>query len=96
LHTSLSAPCRSRTWPPSVWQRLTVRAGSKGPHVYKRAAARVVANRDQGSGPKLWLVARRSPSDPTEFAYYARTGYIVGVVRDAPARAWPARPQKLL
>lgn len=57
-------------WDPSAWQRLTVGAGSKGPRVYDWAAARVVANRDQWPGPDLWLLARRSPSDPADLAYY--------------------------
>ncbi len=54
----------------AAWQRLTVAAGAKGPRTYDWAAARVVASRDQWPGPTLWLLARRSLTDPTDIAYY--------------------------
>lgn len=57
-------------WAARAWQRLTVGAGSTGPRVFDWAAARVVANRDQWPGPTLWLLARRSPADPSDLAYY--------------------------
>jgi SRSO17 transposase len=57
-------------WPADGWRRLGAGAGAKGPRVHDWAAARVIANRDQWPGPELWLLVRRSPSDPTDLAYY--------------------------
>jgi SRSO17 transposase len=57
-------------WERDHWQRLVVGAGSKGPRVSDWAAARVVASRGGWPGPPLWLLARRSVTDPTEVAYY--------------------------
>src|SRR5207244_11678102 len=57
-------------WSPGQWQRLSVGAGAKGPRVYDWAAVRVVASRDQWPGPPLWLLARRSITDPIDLAYY--------------------------
>jgi SRSO17 transposase len=57
-------------WDAATWQRLVVGNGSKGPRVHDWAAVRVVANRDQWPGPERWLLARRSPSDPADLAYY--------------------------
>jgi SRSO17 transposase len=58
------------TWPPERWQRLTVGAGEKGPLTYDWAAQRVTERRDDLPGDELWLLARRSPHDPGELAYY--------------------------
>lgn len=58
------------SWPAERWQRLTVTDGEKGPIVYDWARQRVVERRDELPGAELWLVARRSVSDPTELAYY--------------------------
>ncbi len=55
---------------PAAWQRLTVGGGAKGPRTHDWTAVRVVASRGQWPGPALWLLARRSPTDPTELAYY--------------------------
>ena len=55
---------------PAGWQRLTVGSGAKGPRTYDWAAVRVVASRDQWPGPALWLLVRRSPTDPADVAYY--------------------------
>lgn len=52
-------------WDGADWQRLEVAAGAQGPRVSNWAARPVVANRE-----RLWLLARRSVSDPTEVAYY--------------------------
>ncbi len=57
-------------WDAAAWHRLTVAIGAKGPRTYDWAAVRVVASRDQWPGPSLWLLVRRSPTDPTDRAYY--------------------------
>ncbi len=57
-------------WPSHAWKRLAVVEGEKGPIAYHWARARVVESRDQLPGPDVWLLARRSLSDPTKIAYY--------------------------
>jgi SRSO17 transposase len=43
--------------------------GEKGPRIYDWGRERVVESRDGLPGPDVWLLARRSVSDPTEIAY---------------------------
>ena len=57
-------------WPASRWQSLAVAEGEKGLITYDWAYQRVVESRDQLPGPEVWLIARRSLSDPTDMAYY--------------------------
>ena len=57
-------------WPTRRWQSLTVAEGEKGWITYDWACQRVVESRDQRPGPEVWLIARRSLSDPTDIAYY--------------------------
>jgi SRSO17 transposase len=57
-------------WAPSHWQRLEVAQGEKGPRVYDWAAQRVVETQEGLPGARVWLMARRSVSHPTEIAYY--------------------------
>jgi len=52
------------------WQPLTVGAGAKGPRTYAWAAVRVAAGAQGWPGPERWLLARRSPGEPTALAYY--------------------------
>ena len=49
---------------------MTVVEGEKGPIAYHWARKRVVESRDQLPGPDIWLLARRSISDPKQIAYY--------------------------
>ncbi len=58
------------SWSASRWQRLTVAEGAKGPRTYDWAAQRVVESRDGLPASDVWLLARRSISDPTDIAYY--------------------------
>ena len=58
------------SWQTSQWHALTVAQGEKGPIVYDWAMARVVESRAGWPGPDAWLLARRSPTDPTDIAYY--------------------------
>lgn len=57
-------------WPAEGWQRLTVAHGEKGPIAYDWARQRVVESRGQLPAETVWLVARRSLTDPTDVAYY--------------------------
>jgi SRSO17 transposase len=56
--------------PPEVWERRSVGAGSKGERFYDWAFCRVRELRNRHLGPEVWLLARRSVSEPTEMAYY--------------------------
>ena len=79
-------------WEQDAWQRLVVGPGSKGPRVYDWAAARVVASRAGWPGPTLWLLARRSVTDPTEVAYYlaqAPADTPLATVARVAASRWP-------
>jgi SRSO17 transposase len=58
------------SWPSHAWKRLAVVEGEKGPIEYHWARKRVVESRDQLPGPDIWLLARRSVSDPRQIAYY--------------------------
>lgn len=57
-------------WLADAWHRLSVANGAKGPLTYDWACARVHDSRDGVPGPECWLLARRSPCDPKEIAYY--------------------------
>lgn len=57
-------------WPVEAWQRLTVTEGEKGPLEYDWGRQRIVESRHGLPGGDLWLVARRSVSDPSQLAYY--------------------------
>jgi SRSO17 transposase len=52
----------------SAWQRLSAGEGSQGPRLYDWAW--VVLPTAQTPGWAQWVLARRSPSDPAEMAYY--------------------------
>jgi SRSO17 transposase len=58
------------SWPSHAWKRLALVEGEKGPIEYHWARKRVVESRDQLPGPDIWLLARRSISDPKQIAYY--------------------------
>lgn len=57
-------------WSERRWQRLTVTEGSKGPRTYDWAYQRVIESRDGLPGGDLWLIARRSLTDPNDIAYF--------------------------
>jgi len=57
-------------FPSRVWNRMAVVEGEKGPIEYHWARRQVVESRDQLPGPDVWLLARRSLSDPKQIAYY--------------------------
>jgi SRSO17 transposase len=57
-------------WPAAQWERFSVAEGEKGPRIYDWGRQRVIESRERLPGPEVWLLARRSVSDPTEIAYY--------------------------
>ncbi len=57
-------------WSTDQWHQFSVAEGEKGPRVYDWGRAQVIESRDQLPGPEVWLLARRSLSDPNEIAYY--------------------------
>jgi SRSO17 transposase len=56
--------------PASAWTLHALKEGSKGLIIAHMAFCRVVAVRDGLPGPELWLVLRRSPSDPTDIHFF--------------------------
>lgn len=60
-------------WPAEYWQRFAVAEGEKGPRVYDWGRARVIESRDRLPGPEVWLLARRSLSDPNDILALAPT-----------------------
>jgi SRSO17 transposase len=56
--------------PKSRWRRLSIGVGAKGPRLYDWVRVRVVESSDDLPGPEVWLLARRSLSDPSDIAYY--------------------------
>jgi SRSO17 transposase len=56
--------------PSHAWKRLAVMEGEKGLITYHWARTPVVESRDRLPGPDVWLLVRRSLSDPKQLAYY--------------------------
>lgn len=56
--------------PSQACKRMAVMEGEKGPIPYHWARTRVVESRDRLPGPEVWLLARRSLTDPKQLAYY--------------------------
>lgn len=54
----------------SAWTNLCLREGAKGPVTFAFARVRVWAVRHRKAGPPIWLVARKSLTDPREVKYY--------------------------
>lgn len=59
-----------RRLPKNRWIRTTIKEGSKGPIVCDLAFVRVSEARKGLPGPRLWLVIRRSLSDPEDVRFY--------------------------
>ena len=74
-------------WAASAWERLAVGAGAKGPRVYDWAAVRVVASRDQCSGP-----GRRCGCSPAARRPTPRTSPIIWPTPRRTPR-WPCWPK---
>jgi SRSO17 transposase len=58
------------SWSATEWRRLAVHQGEKGPIEYDWACARVIESRQRLPAAEVWLLARRSVSDPSELAYF--------------------------
>lgn len=58
------------SWPATTWRRMSVVEGEKGPIEYDWACDRVVESRKRLPADDVWLLARRSISDPADVAYY--------------------------
>ena len=56
--------------PASAWSLHALKEGSKGLIIAQMAFCRVVASHNGLPGPDLWLVLRRSTSDPTALHYF--------------------------
>jgi SRSO17 transposase len=52
------------------WKRYTIKEGAKGPISADFAFVRAVRKRRRRPGHEVWVVFRRSTSDPTEIKYY--------------------------
>ena len=56
--------------PPPAWRTYRVKDGEKGPIEAQFAFVRAVAARDGQVGPEVWVVFRRSLSDPPELKIF--------------------------
>lgn len=56
--------------PAEVWKRYTIKEGAKGPISADFAFVRAVRKRRRRPGHEVWVIFRRSVSDPTEIKYY--------------------------
>jgi SRSO17 transposase len=56
--------------PAKVWKRFTIKEGAKGPITADFAFVRAVSKRGRRPGHEVWVIFRRSTSDPTEIKYY--------------------------
>lgn len=60
----------SKEFAENDWKRIRVGDGSKGPRVYDWAARRVAVHIEGKGGQDLWLLVRRSVTNPDKKAYY--------------------------
>ncbi len=60
----------SAEWPAKVWKRYTIKEGAKGPISADFAFVRAVRKRRRRPGHEVWVIFRRSASEPTEIKYY--------------------------
>jgi SRSO17 transposase len=56
--------------PTKVWKRYTIKEGTKGPISADFAFVCAVPKRRRRPGHEVWVIFRRSVSDPTEIKYY--------------------------
>lgn len=56
--------------PAEAWKRLTIKEGAKGPLTADFAFVRAVSKRGRRPGHQVWVIFRRSASDPTDIKYY--------------------------
>jgi SRSO17 transposase len=78
--------------PLSAWRKRRVKDGEKGPIEAQFARQRVVAVRDKLPGPELWVLFRRSLSQPPELKVYlsnAAPDVPLGEVVRVSGMRWP-------
>jgi SRSO17 transposase len=56
--------------PTEAWKRFTIKEGAKGPITADFAFVRAVSKRGRRPGHEVWVIFRRSTSDPTDIKYY--------------------------
>lgn len=56
--------------PAEAWKRFTIKEGAKGPITADFAFVRAVSKRGRRPGHQVWVIFRRSTSDPTDIKYY--------------------------
>jgi SRSO17 transposase len=56
--------------PVGAWKRFTIKEGAKGPITADFAFVRAISKRGRRPGPEVWVIFRRSTSDPSEIKYY--------------------------
>jgi SRSO17 transposase len=76
-------------WSPTHWQRLAVHLGEKGPIEFDWACARVVDSRRGLPSEEVWLLARRSISNPSEVLAVVRMRGILAT-KFGDGRSWRA------
>ena len=89
---SLTVAAVAATLPPSAWQRLAFRDGSKGVQYAEFARLRMVVERDDLPGPELWLVLERGCNQEPYVKYYLSNADKDGSLKTlacAGHRRWP-------
>jgi SRSO17 transposase len=56
--------------PKKAWKRYTIKEGAKGPIAADFAFVRAISQRGRRPGHEIWVIFRRSISDPTEIKYF--------------------------
>lgn len=56
--------------PAKAWKRFTIKEGAKGPITADFAFVRAVSKRGRRPGHEVWVIFRRSTSDPGEIKYF--------------------------
>lgn len=56
--------------PAKAWKRFTIKEGARGPITADFAFVRAVSKRGRRPGHEVWVIFRRSTSDPTEIKYF--------------------------
>jgi SRSO17 transposase len=56
--------------PAEAWKRFTIKEGAKGPITADFAFVRAVSKRGRRPGDEVWVIFRRSTSDPADIKYY--------------------------
>ena len=82
--------------PAGAWKRFTIKEGAKGPISADFAFVRAVSKRGRRPGDEVWVVFRRSVSDPTEIKYSGANGFCGWFGGKLKTKALPLRPNAAL